>query len=93
MTTSGSHPSRVARHPLELVKQEGENIDMKPAACTTSGPDRVHIAPSELKTDSSGTVPSAPSAAVEDGDAYGPLSQDFIQAFFPELGSDVPLSA
>lgn len=88
--------SPLESHKASVVhaKQEGENIDMKPAAFTTSGPDGVHIAPSEFKTDFSGTVPSVPSvpsAAVEDGVAYGPLGQDFILAFFPELESDVPL--
>lgn len=103
----GKHPTNdyFGFSPLESrkasfvhVKQEGENTDMKPATCCASGPDGVHITPSELKTDFSGAVPSVPSAAEEDGVGedpytYGPLGQDFIQAFFPELGRDVPLSA
>ena len=71
---------------------------MKPPAYSTNGPEVVCISPSEFSTDFLETVPSVFSAAGEDevGEgpfAYGPLGHDFIQAFFPELGSDFPLSA
>lgn len=70
-----------------------QNIKKELAVCFPSGPDGVHIAVPEYTAGLSETVASSCSAPMADGVgdntiAYGPLGQEFIQTFFPELGID-----
>lgn len=82
---------------INQVKEAGESNGNEPAMTSRSRPDGVHIAPSECKSELSNPVALISSGPVEDGDdegsfAYGPLGQEFIRMFFPELGSDGSLN-
>ena len=88
----GFSPHERHKESIIRVKDEGENIERENAMAPSSGPDGVHIAPPESKPDPSQSAPVVSFSQVEDvaadrSFAYGPLGQDFIQAFFPELGS------
>lgn len=74
------------------VKEVDKNIDTETMSFS-NGPDGVHVSSSESKHHFLETLPSVSSGPVKDGVshssfAYGPLGEDFIQTFFPELGSD-----
>jgi hypothetical protein len=93
----GFSPPERQKGLIVRFKEEGESDGKEPATTSPSRPDGVHIAPSEGKPEFSNLVPSISSGPVEDGVdegffAYGPLGQEFIRMFFPELGSDGSLN-
>jgi hypothetical protein len=89
----GFSPRESRNGSVVQVKEEDQNFKKELAVCFPSGPDGVHITAADCKSDLSRIFASSSSAPVEDGVgdntfAYGPLGQEFIQTFFPELGTD-----
>jgi hypothetical protein len=94
----GFSPLESRKGSIVHVKEEDRMSGKEFAMCPQSGPDGVHITAPEYKAGLSGTVTTTSlSAPVEDGVgghtfAYGPLGQEFIQTFFPELETDGSLN-
>lgn len=89
----GFSPLESRKGSVVQVKQEDQYFKKELAVCFPSGPDGVPIAAPEYKAGLLETFSSNSSAPVEGGVgdhtfAYGPLGQEFIQTFFPELGTD-----
>ncbi|KAF3387516.1 Thiamine repressible regulatory protein [Penicillium rolfsii] len=94
-----SHPYEQVKHPEKgyfgfspIGSRKGSTVDFKEDD-RLSGLDEVHITTPEFKAGVSGNFPSNQPAPVENGlgdntSVYGPLGQEFIQTFFPELEID-----